>query len=231
MTGDVPSYHRVGYAGGMSTPIGETGSKPAPGRLALVQAFINTLDLETERDALATPDGLGAWLGSHCLLAPGAAVSQDERERAVAVREALRRLLLVNAGLLAVDETRADRAVLADTAARCPLIVHLDDDGATHLEPAVAGVDGALAVLLAAVHDARLEGAWSRLKACRNDRCHWAFYDHSKNRSGTWCTMAVCGSRLKSRAYRERQAVGDARSRRGSLSGIDTDVPREDDRA
>ncbi|MGH2778535.1 MAG: CGNR zinc finger domain-containing protein, partial [Actinomycetota bacterium] len=31
-----------------------------------------------------------------------------------------------------------------------------------------------------------------------------AFYDHSKNRSGKWCTMRVCGNRAKTRAYRER---------------------------
>ncbi|HEV2869799.1 MAG TPA: CGNR zinc finger domain-containing protein, partial [Actinomycetota bacterium] len=30
------------------------------------------------------------------------------------------------------------------------------------------------------------------------------FYDHSTNRSGTWCTMSVCGNRRKARAYRRR---------------------------
>ena len=30
----------------------------------------------------------------------------------------------------------------------------------------------------------------SRLKPCRNHDCRWLFYDHSTNRSGTWCTMA-----------------------------------------
>ncbi|HEX9031302.1 MAG TPA: CGNR zinc finger domain-containing protein [Streptosporangiaceae bacterium] len=36
--------------------------------------------------------------------------------------------------------------------------------------------------------------------------CHWAFYDRSPTSSGCWCSMAVCGSRAKSRAYRRRAA-------------------------
>jgi predicted RNA-binding Zn ribbon-like protein len=35
-------------------------------------------------------------------------------------------------------------------------------------------------------------------------------YDVSKNRSGTWCTMAMCGNRLKAQAYRQRRKVRDA---------------------
>jgi predicted RNA-binding Zn ribbon-like protein len=52
-------------------------------------------------------------------------------------------------------------------------------------------------------------GTWERLKACAlHDTCEWAFYDWSKNRSGTWCDMKVCGNRSKARAYRERQKTG-----------------------
>jgi predicted RNA-binding Zn ribbon-like protein len=49
------------------------------------------------------------------------------------------------------------------------------------------------------------DDTWNRLKACRLDNCQWAFYDTSKNRSRTWCSMKVCGNRAKARAYRERQ--------------------------
>ena len=51
------------------------------------------------------------------------------------------------------------------------------------------------------------EGTWARLKACERDSCRWAFYDRSKNRSGHWCSMDVCGAREKNRrAYRRRRA-------------------------
>jgi len=49
------------------------------------------------------------------------------------------------------------------------------------------------------------DGSWARLKVCRSDSCRWAFYDASKNRSGAWCTMAVCGNRNKVRAYQRRR--------------------------
>ena len=51
------------------------------------------------------------------------------------------------------------------------------------------------------------EGAWERLKTCANGRCGWAFYDRSKNRSGRWCSMDVCGNRAKTRAYRSRTST------------------------
>jgi predicted RNA-binding Zn ribbon-like protein len=55
------------------------------------------------------------------------------------------------------------------------------------------------------------DGSWQRVKACRADDCHWAFYDFSRNRSGTWCDMAVCGNREKVRSYRERAPRGEER--------------------
>jgi predicted RNA-binding Zn ribbon-like protein len=45
---------------------------------------------------------------------------------------------------------------------------------------------------------------WPRLKVCSADDCQWAFYDRSPTRSGCWCSMQICGSRAKSRAYRNR---------------------------
>ena len=67
------------------------------------------------------------------------------------------------------------------------------------------GVDGALGRLLAIVAAAQADGTWERLKACPWDTCRWAFYDHSRNRSGVWCSMAVCGNRAKVQAFRARQ--------------------------
>ena len=57
---------------------------------------------------------------------------------------------------------------------------------------------------------AQADGTWHRLKACADDGCRWAFYDHSKNRRGRWCSMAVCGNQHKARAYRERAKASDA---------------------
>lgn len=47
-----------------------------------------------------------------------------------------------------------------------------------------------------------------RLKICGN--CGWLFLDKSKNRSRTWCDMAVCGNRVKaSRHYHRTKEEND----------------------
>jgi predicted RNA-binding Zn ribbon-like protein len=71
--------------------------------------------------------------------------------------------------------------------------------------PVESGGD-ALDAVVAVALNAMLDGTWGRLKACRN--CHWSFYDRSPNRSGTWCSMQLCGNRTKTRAYRRRKTTG-----------------------
>jgi predicted RNA-binding Zn ribbon-like protein len=175
----------------------------APGDLELVRAFVNTVDLESGADEAATPERLAAWLRARGLLAPDAPVSDADRARAVELREALRGLILAtNEGAPPPPDALA---TVNKVAGRSALLVRLGPDGTSRLEPRDGGVDAALARLLEIVHRATLEGTWVRLKACRADTCKWAFYDHSKNRSATWCSMEGCGARSKARRYRERK--------------------------
>jgi predicted RNA-binding Zn ribbon-like protein len=177
------------------------GREPAPEPLALVQDFLNSLDLEGEVEELTGPDELRAWLTAHRLLDRRARVGDGDLERALAVRGGLRELAMANAAL-PVDEVAIRTLNLALDPAL--LLARFDPAGSWRLDPGASGVDGALARLAAVVIDAMHDGTWSRLKPCRNHDCRWLFYDHSTNRSGTWCTMAVCGNRLKARAYRRR---------------------------
>ena len=71
--------------------------------------------------------------------------------------------------------------------------------------PEGKGADAALGRLMAIVADAVADGSWERLKACPREECEWAFYDHSKNRSGRWCKMEDCGNLAKAKAFRERR--------------------------
>ncbi|HEX8929162.1 MAG TPA: CGNR zinc finger domain-containing protein, partial [Actinomycetota bacterium] len=95
--------------------------------------------------------------------------------------------------------------VLNRAAGELPLQLRFSADGEPDLGPLPDGVRGALATMLASLALAKARGTWSRLKVCSADTCQWAFYDHSKNRSGRWCSMQVCGNRTKTRAYRARQ--------------------------
>jgi predicted RNA-binding Zn ribbon-like protein len=173
----------------------------APGSLGLVQDFVNTRQWAPDREAIATPEALGAWLGRSGLL-PAGAVGEAEHARAVELREALRRLLLANNGA-APDP--ADLALLDRLAAESGLRPRFSSGGRVVLEPAAPGVLGAMGRLLAAVADAMNDGTWTRLKACADDGCLWVFYDRSRNRSAHWCSMEVCGNRAKARLFRMRR--------------------------
>ena len=134
-----------------------------------------------ERDVPATPSALA---------------------RARAVREALRELLIAN------NERREPASDATETLERAAARAHLSIElSPPELVALADGVDGAVGRVLAAAFECMRDGSWPRLKACRN--CHWAFYDESRNRSAAWCSMQLCGNRLKTRAYRRRRrAVG-----------------------
>jgi len=177
----------------------------APGGLELVRAFVNTLDVEGGEDELASPATLCEWLAGRSLLDGTEKASGADVESAVTVREALRALLLANNG---ADPDPRAAATLETAAARARLSLRFLPDGRARQEPGAAGVDGAIGRLLAIVAASMAEGTWLRLKACRSETCRWAFYDHARNRSRTWCDMAVCGNRVKARTYRRRRGAG-----------------------
>jgi predicted RNA-binding Zn ribbon-like protein len=174
----------------------------APGPLDTIRAFVNTFEVETGRERLESPETLIDWLEGHGLRTGKRATREDLR-KAVAVREALRALLLANAGEMVGREAIG---TLNAAVRRAHLSLVFEADGSLRLAPQASGLDGAIGALLAIVAAAMSDGTWSRLKACRAESCQWAFYDHTRNRSGVWCDMAVCGNRAKVRAYRERQA-------------------------
>ncbi len=178
-------------------------SNPAPGALETVRSFVNTYDVDDEIELLAGPDELVTWLAQHDLLGSetAARASAGDVRRAIELREALRSQLRAHHG----DPLDPQAASVLDSAARrARLTLRFTGDDETTLEPEARGVDGALGRLLAIVKDAIDDGTWKRLKVCAAETCRWAFYDESRNRSGAWCDMRVCGNRAKVRGFRER---------------------------
>jgi predicted RNA-binding Zn ribbon-like protein len=178
-------------------PGGEEG-KPAPTPLLLVQGFVNTRDLEDETDLLAEPGPARDWLIEAGLLEPGAGLIASELEQAREVREAIRSLIEHDG-----DQRLEPLRELAD--AHCARLT-VADDGSIRLANARAGGLGdGLFELLLIIHRAQRDGTWPRLKVCGNAECRWAFFDRSRNQQGSWCSMAVCGNRLKNRELRARR--------------------------
>jgi predicted RNA-binding Zn ribbon-like protein len=182
----------------------------APAPMRRLVEFVNTR--RADGDVIDTPDQLATWLREHALLPPETAVTAPERDRAARVREGLRALLAQNNAepVTSPRPDGLDPAAHSDLAALTvdlPLTLDVTRTPPA-LVPATRGpVDTALATLLADIATAVAAGTWSRLKTCREPSCRWAFYDHSRNRGRTWCSMNVCGNRVKVRASHQRNST------------------------
>ncbi|MDG4858824.1 CGNR zinc finger domain-containing protein [Streptomyces sp. T-3] len=157
----------------------------APGELALVEALVNTLDLESGADALDSPEGRAPF-----------ALAAGETEPAKELRESLRAACLAHAGHAPHRSVRP----LTELLAEAPLLVTVDGAGAAQLRPARPSLTSRIAAAIALSPD-----TWPRLKACEAPDCHWAYYDRSPAGRSRWCSMQVCGARAKMRAYRARK--------------------------
>jgi predicted RNA-binding Zn ribbon-like protein len=168
--------------------------------------FVNSDDMELGTDQYATVEDMTRWLRDAELLGARERATEADRRAAVELRAALRELLLANHDRRdAGDRERAALAVVERAGRAAGLEARFSEGLDARLEPRAKGVAGALGRVVAVVHGAMRDGTWERMKACRNDECQWAFYDHSRNRSGAWCQMETCGTQAKMRTYRQRQ--------------------------
>jgi predicted RNA-binding Zn ribbon-like protein len=126
----------------------------------------------------------------------------------IALRESLR--TLARSQSTDPQALRRAREQVDATAAGARIEIRFAPDGPRFIGAPDSGIDGAVGTLLAIVGESLADDSWSRLKICPGHHCGWAFYDNSRNRSGRWCSMAVCGGREKARAHyrRRRQSAG-----------------------
>jgi len=173
-------------------------------QLDLVRDYVNTLDYETAIDRISTPDELALWLSEQGLVDDLVEPTDEEHADALAVREAIRELLLVNNGV----EGDADGASkILEAAGREARLGVRFENGRPVLAPEGDGTRAAIGRIVATVAELAPTDEWKRLKGCRDENCRVAFYDKSRNRSRAWCSMEVCGNREKARSFRARHAT------------------------
>ncbi len=168
--------------------------------LELIRDFVNTRDLDEDTEAVGDPAALAAWVREATSI-DAAPVAAADHVRALELRESLRAMLLANNG---VEIDDLDLAPLEAAAERARISISVDG-GELELRSEPEGLAAFEARLLLAVAGAQSRGTWRRIKACPAGDCKWAFYDRSRNRSRTWCSMQVCGNRSKTRSYRRRR--------------------------
>jgi predicted RNA-binding Zn ribbon-like protein len=177
------------------------GRPAAPAPLDLVQDFANTLIPEWDRDDIPDPVALTAWLRPRVPF-DGCVASTADVRVAHGLRAAMRALARVNTTGEPVDPIVEEAA--RECLAALPVQLAAGIAG-VEVTPRGYGVRAGLALLAITVLEARLDGSWARLKACRTESCGWIFYDASRNRSSNWCSMTICGSRTKARRARARK--------------------------
>ena len=168
-----------------------------PWFISLILSFVNA-------SGITTINGLEAWLVSEGFNADVDSLCLEDVARAAELRDGLTRWI-------AADGPPTPQALESVNRAgrMTPLRLAVDENGWTRFaSTGLSSVDRAIGEVLAALHDAVTAGLWSRLRVCRDPSCGWVFFDQSRNRSGLWCDMAVCGNRAKARNFRARRRSG-----------------------
>jgi predicted RNA-binding Zn ribbon-like protein len=186
------------------------GAHIAPGGLALVQELVNTHAVARDgADLLADQvtaqqwlrEATGQWARAHDLEPPGLSLSGTDLDALRELRATVRDMLAVPpgqrpAGPFSGPDTvtwRAQAQLVSDRQGRVAMVPR--GPGGSWLASAV------WSEILLAQHS----GMWSRIKLCREPGCRTAFYDASRNGSGTWHNVRTCGNITNLRASRARR--------------------------
>lgn len=153
----------------------------------------------TRFEMFVTPDRLAAWYLDSGLVDAITPAEQDDVREAIAVREAIYRL--VTDRRLGEDFDREAIAVLNAAARRPPATPQLTRAGRhTDATPGQALATVARqAVELLSGPDVPL------LKECGNPECTRVYIDRSRGMRRQWCGMESCGNKIKAAAYRVRK--------------------------
>ena len=185
----------------MSSFLSRYVATTAPGGLALAQGLLNTRSTASgATDLLDSAATAQEWVGP-------ALEEWSEVTGSVAAE-----IELSSSGLRELLELRAEvRAYIAgdrrDAVVDVPLSIVSTADGALRMQPAGAGMGWFRSAVWGGILEAQQADTLRRLKLCRNELCDSAFYDRSKNNSGVWHDVHVCGNAANLRASRARRAA------------------------
>ncbi|MGC4768554.1 CGNR zinc finger domain-containing protein [Micromonospora sp. DT44] len=191
------------------------GLESAPGGLGLVQDLLNTLPAGAPRqpDLLDDLDSATQW--AHDVAARWSTITGRPAPDVELDPAGLRALRTfrdelrygIDARLHATPESGPPEPAPAPRATVASL--RLDGTGSVCLDPAGTGAELLVSLVLAELFAAQLTDVGRRVKTCRNPRCQVAFYDRSRNNSGVWHSVRVCGLPANLRAHRARRRQGD----------------------
>lgn len=205
------------------------GLELAPGGLALVHDFLNTISAGRPRqvDLLSDPALATEWIQGALAawreqwgLSPGPDAQIEElKPRDLTMLRRLREHFIQSMRSGHDGDPQHGGSTAEEVSAIEQLGVALEAgillDGTVYFWPAGSGRKRLLGPLLLEVRRAQDAGTWPRLKSCKNDRCRGVFYDRSRNNSGVWHDARTCGNVANLRASRERSRAAAGRQPAG----------------
>ena len=183
-----------------------------PDELANLYDFANTLDVRhfthhgvphPQADELTSARELAAWMSQRGLSPASARITPAMLATAIELRTLVRDYLQCDP--LQRSGNRDAVRALNKTLKLFPLLVATGDDRGMVLRPAREDALAGLSPIVAELYDGSRNGTLDRLKMCASDECRRVFFDRSKPSTRRWCMSSLCGNRMKTRSYRERQ--------------------------
>jgi predicted RNA-binding Zn ribbon-like protein len=159
----------------------------------LLLALLNTTPTEpvsgSQSDLLAEDSQARTWLQEHVANAP----ADTDLALLRATRTALQRVV----------RGEAPPSVLSDSLEQVRMRPTVGEDGVAWIRDVPAPREvAARAVLAWGWTTAAMPG---RLRFCSNPECTLFLIDHSRANAARWCSMAVCGNRMKARRHYARK--------------------------
>jgi predicted RNA-binding Zn ribbon-like protein len=188
------------------TAIDRYGLAHAPDGLALVQDLLNTVPAGRPRadDLLSDVESASAW-AEQALHSWAVSAGQPVEPLTIAESDVDALRILRTDLRTVLDGTGETRNARAQTLRSVTVGAELRRDGTVAFAPRGEGWRRIASAVLIEIAAAQKVDVWRRLKICRNERCAVAFYDRSRNNSGVWHDVRVCGNAVNLRASRARR--------------------------
>jgi len=177
--------------------------------------FINTeMIIRGQRtDLLETPSDLQRWAVQAGLLNQTEAKSAIDNQRALTEAKSFRVVLREMAERIVAGRPVSSEAIetINRLLSRCPGYPQVHRAaGRFERRFHSAGHESTqlLVPLAEAAGDLLCAGDLSLVKKCQHDACILYFYDTTKNHTRQWCSMELCGNRMKAAAHYRRKKKG-----------------------
>lgn len=177
--------------------------------------FINTAIVVEGRpvDFLRQADDFMTWLSEAGVDGVAAAkISGRERERLLPEAKAYRSLL--KKGIAAVaSKARLPTTLIAKTNAllarpeSAVQLVEIKGSYSLAATPYFTSAESCLVPIAQSMAKLLVECDPNRLRKCRNPECVLYYYDTSKSGTRSWCSLDICGNKLRMAASRQKREV------------------------